>query len=193
MAGEPTGRTFTEGETYSLVESAVARETAEAKAANEELTQRLTAAETERDAALARATAAEADAAKAKTDHDEFVAEQERVKAQEAKRTERLDALKAAAPMLEVSTERADRIVAMSDEDFAEHVAMLKETASLIPPETDEQKAEREKAAQAEADKGKLPRESAAFQGTSPAGDANVGGGSVLKFLGTRRQTVAAK
>lgn len=188
MAGEPTGRTFSEGETYSLIADNVARETAEAKAANEELTTRLTAAETERDAAITRATAAEADAAKAKTDHDEFVAEQERVKAQESKRTERLDALKAAAPKLEVSTERADRIVAMSDEDFAEHVAMIKETASLIPPETDEQRAAAVKAAEAAAAAGALPRESAAFQGVSPAGDASKSGGAVLQFLGARRK-----
>ncbi len=186
MAENDGGRNFTEGEAYALVESAVTRETAEAKAQVQTLTERLTAAETERDAAIVRATAAEADAAKAKTDHDEFVAEQERVTAMEAKRTERLDAVKAAAPKLEVSTERADRIVAMSDEAYAEMLETLRETAALNPVDPAGDKAGDKKPTDQPAP-GALPRESAAFQG-APAGDASATkGGSVLAYIGTRR------
>jgi hypothetical protein len=171
-------RTFTEGEAYALVSDAVQRETAAVVAEKETLTERLTAAETERDAALARATAAEELAATTKTAHDEFVAGLEAQKAQEAKRTERLAKLAEVAPGLTVEAERADRIVAMSDEAFDEMVETVRETAAAKPTEG---------STPPPAAPTGVPRESAAFQGKSPAeGDAATTG-SVMGLLGARR------
>lgn len=170
------GRTFTEGEAYAIVADQVTQQTAAAKAEVETLTERLTAAETERDAALARATAAEEAAAQAKADHDSFVAEIEAQKAAEAKRTERLAKLTEVAPTLEVDAERADRIVAMSDEAFETMVESVRETASAKGEGTPPAPA---------ATKG-VPRESAAFKGDAPAA-SDTKPGSVLAFIGAAR------
>lgn len=134
MAGENEGaRTFTEGEAYALVADAVTRETASANAEVVALTASNAALQTERDAMEVRATAAETKAAEAETALTDFKAGIESQKAVEAKRDVRLAQVAEVAPALKLAGERADRLVAMSDEHFAEYVEGLREVAATGP------------------------------------------------------------
>lgn len=171
------GRTFTEGEAYALVSDAVQRTTASWEGEKTSLQERLTAAETERDAAVAAQRAAEDAKAQVESEFQAFKDAQEAQKAAEAKRESRLAALKEAAPTLEISDERADRIVAMSDEAFDEMVASVRETAAAKgdPGKTP-----------AASDTG-VPRQSAALKGSGVGDDDKQRGGSVLAFLGAAR------
>lgn len=158
MAGEQT-RTFTEGEAYALVEDAVQRETAAAKAEATAALEQVTAISNEKDALELRVTAAEEAKAKAEQELAEFKESIEREKAQEALRVERLAKVTEVAPKLDLTSEkdgvaRANRIVAMADEAFDEYVETIRQVAGesgddKTPP-------------------GDLPRESAAFKGGKP-------------------------
>ena len=194
------GRTFTEGEAYALVADNVARETAEAKERNTTLTaentglqNRIDVLDTEKAAETVRADLAE----KAFT---EFKTNLEAETAREAKRTERTAQVAEAAPGLEMTDERATRIVAMEDEIFASYLTDLREVAAkakvkldkngkpvmdpktgkammadnkmpMEPDEDDKTDGTRNKASE-----GDIPRESAAFGGTTTSTKASVRG-----------------
>ena len=169
-----TPRTFTEGEAYALVDQAVGRETAALVTEREDLQAQLAAKdsalevmETEKNAALQRAEKAEADFEAFKTDLAEKAA-------REAKRGERIAALKEANPFLEATEDRANRIVAMSEEDFNAYLADMRELAS--------------RAGNAETAKaGELPHQSAAFASTTDHTDG-AKPPSVLGLLTARGQ-----
>lgn len=155
MAGDQT-RTFTEGEAYALVEDAVQRETAAAKAEATAALEQVTAISNEKDALELRVTAAEEAKVKAEQELAEFKESIEREKAQEALRAERLAKVTEVAPKLDLTSEkdgvaRANRIVAMADEAFTEYVETIRQVAGATTEET-----------------GDLPRESAAFKGGKP-------------------------
>lgn len=186
------GRTFTEGEAYALVADNVARETAEAKERNTTLTaentglqNRIDVMETEKAAETARADLAE----KAFT---EFKANLEAETAREAKRTDRTAQVAEAAPDLEMTDERATRIVAMEDETFASYLTDLREVAAKakvkidpktgkpfavpnVPRDGEEPDADdvNEKTKQKA---GAIPRQSAAFHGSTTSTKASVKG-----------------
>jgi chromosome segregation ATPase len=154
-----TGRTFTEGEAYALVADATARETAEAnakieslEAAQADLQTKVDVLETEKAQAVQRAEAAEQALA-------DYKAEIDAEKAREATREERTKALSTANPHLEITQERSDRIVAMSDDAFTAYLADMSEVASKVPA--------------VEATGDALPSQSAAFQSTG--GDEKTG------------------
>jgi hypothetical protein len=161
MADEPkTGRTFTEGEAYALVNDSVARETAAAQVQIEELTTanaalstKVDTLETEKAAAISRAEAAE-------QAHEAFKSELEEKAAKEAKRDERLREVAEANPVLDLTDEaRIARIVNFDDEGFQGYLADMRAVASqnpVTPPVTP----------------GAPPRESAALQPTGGTGDA---------------------
>jgi len=179
MAGE---RTFTEGEAYALVADAVERETAEAKTQVAELEAQVTTLGNEKDALEVRVTAAEDKATAAEKALEDYKAEQEREKAAEVTRTERLAKLAEVAPKLaeNISEERSNRLVAMADDEFDDHLAQLREIAgdkgdggkAGDPPKPD-------------ATTGALPRESAAFKGGKTGGDDKKP--SVAGLFGARR------
>lgn len=188
MAGE---RTFTEGEAYALVADAVERETASAKAEVSELQQQVVTLGNEKDALELRVTAAEEAKETADKALDDYKAEVETQKAMEAKRDERLAKVAEVAPTLvegddDKVKERCDRIVAMADEAFQEYLDGI----TAVAPQ------------KAAADDGKgdgkgggkpaetLPRQSAAFKGGSPTGDA--GKASVKSLFGARRAAQSA-
>ena len=176
-------RTFTEGEAYALVADAVERETAAAKAEAATALEQVTTVSNEKDALLLRATAAEE--AKAASDKElvDFKASIETQKAQEAKRSDRVAKLAEVAPQLKIEGERADRIVAMEDGTFADYVESLREVAAMGPhgfkAEGDDpaecavcgkaKDAPMHKVApQKASSNGDLPRQSAAFSGSTP-------------------------
>lgn len=174
-------RTFTEGEAYALVADAVERETASAKATATEAQNQVTTLSNEKDALELRVTAAEE--AKAASDKElvDFKASIETQKAQEAKRSERVAKLAEVAPQLKIEGERADRIVAMEDDAFTDYVSSLREVAAMGPHpfkkaddgkcsmcKGDEAAAMHKAAPQNAAAEGELPRQSAAFAGSTP-------------------------
>ncbi len=173
MPAEGGERTFTEGEAYALVADAVARETAEAQdrvaaleSENNELKNQIDVLATEKAAAeqVAEAT---------KQEHQEFVDGLERLQAAEAKRSERVEKVKVAAPSLEISAERSNRIVAMSDEAFDEYVDALEKAHAKSGDEPGSD--------------GKptgLPRESAGLKGGTPGASAK---GTVASLFAARR------
>lgn len=174
-------RTFTEGEAYALVADAVERETAAAKAEAATALEQVTTVSNEKDALLLRATAAEE--AKAASDKElvDFKASIETQKAQEAKRADRVAKLAEVAPQLKVEGERADRIVAMEDGIFADYVESLREVAAMGPHpfkkgdggkcsvcDADDDAPMHKVAPQKASSNGDLPRQSAAFSGSTP-------------------------
>ncbi len=174
-------RTFTEGEAYALVADAVERETASAKAEAASALEQVTTVSNEKDALLLRATAAEEAKAAAEKELEDFKASIETQKAQEAKRSERVAKLAEVAPQLKIEGERADRIVAMEDEVFTDYVSSLREVAAMGPhpfKKGDDGKCAMCKgedsapmhkmAPQKAAAEGDLPRQSAAFSGSTP-------------------------
>ena len=172
-------RTFTEGEAYALVADAVERETAAAKATATEAQGQVTTISNEKDALELRVTAAEEAKVAAEKELADFKAAAETQKAQEAKRTDRTTRLAEVAPSLKIEGERADRIVAMADEVFDEYVAGLREVAAAGPhafKKGDDGKCATCDGAEAspmhkvapQKAAAELPRQSAAFTGTSP-------------------------
>lgn len=178
-------RTFTEGEAYALVDAAVERETAEAKAKVTELEAQVTTLGNEKDVLEQRVTAAEEKATAAETALAEYKQQVETEKANEAKRAERVAEIAKVAPKLELTDERQARIVAMEDDSFADYLAQLREVANagLTP----EQIKERDEAATKAASG--VPRESAAFNGGK--GSATDTGkpavASIKSVIGARR------
>jgi hypothetical protein len=189
MAGE---RTFTEGEAYALVADAVERETAAAKTEAEELRNQVTSLGNEKDALELRATAAEEKVAEAEKALEDYKTDVETQKAAEAKRDERLTKVAEVAPTLvegddEKVAERCNRIVAMDDESFQEYLDSL--TAVAPQKANDDGKGGSTTTPPATATP--LPRESAAFKGSQPTGDA--GKASVKGVFGARRALHSAK
>lgn len=181
MAGE---RTFTEGEAYALVADAVERETAAAKTQVADLEAQIVSLGNEKDALELRATAAEEKAANAEKALADYKAEVETQKAMEAKRDERLGKVAEVAPKLEVTEERATRIVAMEDELFDEYVESLRQVASE-GGKSDDGKPEGVKR-----EGTPLPRESAAFKG-GKTGEAGRPTPSVKGVFGARARALA--
>lgn len=189
---DTTTRVFQEGEHQTLLSAAVERETAAAKTKISELEREKAELQTAKDvleAEKAAETKRADDAVKALEDHK---AEIERQAAMEAKRGERVAALKEAYGPLEVEIdeERSNRIVAMSDEVFEDHLATIREVAAKVPakPAADDDGDAAEDAAAAKNKKGKgMPRQSAAFGGGDSASTDNKQGGTVLGLLGARR------
>lgn len=178
-----TQRTFTEGEAYALVDQAVVRETAAAterattaETTVSELQSRIDVLETEKAAEKARADAAE----KAIADDK---AEREAAAEREAKRTERLEQVATANPHLPLANEdgtpheRADRIVAMSDDAFTSYLTDMREVAAkvTVPPVVP----------------GTIPRATAAFGGDN-GGDVNSDKPSVKGLHASRRAVDAS-
>lgn len=186
MAGE---RTFTEGEAYALVADGIERETAAAKVQIDELTAQNVTLGNEKDVLTQRVTAAEEGKAAAEQAFEDYKAEQERIQASEAKRSERIAKVAEVAPALvadidtdEEAQKRGDRIVAMSDEQFDEYVADL--TAAKPQTASDDGKGGKTTPS-ADPTKGELPRESAAFKGGKPTSETDKP--SVLGVIGARR------
>lgn len=190
---DTTTRVFQEGEHQTLLSAAVERETAAAKTKISELEREKAELQTAKDvleAEKAAETKRADDAVKALEDHK---AEIERQAAMEAKRGERVAALKEAYGPLEVEIdeERSNRIVAMSDEVFEDHLATIREVAAKVPAKPaadDDGDAAEDAAAAAKSKKGKgMPRQSAAFGGGDSASTDTKQGGTVLGLLGARR------
>jgi colicin import membrane protein len=188
---DTTTRVFQEGEHQTLLSAAVERETAAAKTKISELEREKAELQTAKDvleAEKAAETKRADDAVKALEDHK---AEIERQAAMEAKRGERVAALKEAYGPLEVEIdeERSNRIVAMSDEVFEDHLATIREVAAKVPAKgADDNDADDADAAAAAKKKAKgMPRQSAAFGGGDSASTDTKQGGTVLGLLGARR------
>jgi chromosome segregation ATPase len=176
-------RTFTEGEHYALVDDAIKRETAAAttrisdlEAQNTELKNATDVLETEKAAEKQRAD-------QAVQALDDFKAQIEQEKAQEARRAERVAKVAEAAPLLDITQDRSDRIVAMSDDVFESYLSDLREVAAKAP-KAEEKKDEKKDAKAEKAAESTIPRESAAFAGTA---DDNKGAGTVMGLLGASR------
>lgn len=180
MAGE---RTFTEGEAYALVADGIERETAAFKTQVGELTEQVTSLSNEKDVLTQRVTAAEEGKEAAEQALEDYKAEQERIKASEAKREERIAKVTEVAPKLaeDMTDERSNRIVAMTDEAFDEWVADL---AAAAPQKAADDGNGGKTEPVVDPTTG-LPRESAAFKGGKPTGDTEKP--SVLGVIGAKR------
>lgn len=130
-------RTFTEGEAYALVAQAEERATAEATTSITTLTAEKTELETKLDVAETAKTAAEDRATAAEKALEDFKTEVESTKAAEAKRAERTAKVTEVAPKLELTEDRANRIVAMSDEGFTAYIEDIRVAAGETPIEVD--------------------------------------------------------
>jgi hypothetical protein len=191
-------RTFTEGEAYALVADAVQRETAAAATRISELEATLKSANDVLVAEKAAETQRADQAAQALIDFKDGI---ERETARVALRTERVAAVADATDLLEMTDERAERIVAMDEAAFASYVSDLREIAAKAPPftkkddEDSDAKADakggddkdgddaKDKADKAKA-KGRIPRESAAFGGSTSTAKSQ---GSVIGVIGASR------
>lgn len=179
-------RTFTEAQHFALLTDAVARETATLSAAKEQLETQVTELSSDKAALTANVTdlqskidVLEAEKAAAEKARDEAAAEFEAYKqaeaekaAIEARRAERVTAVKAADPALteEYFTDvRAQRWAEMTDEAFASLVSDLTEAAAARPGTSAETAAATPEA----------QRETAAFKGgespTSGGGESLLG------------------
>jgi len=190
-------RTFTEGEAYALVADAVQRETAAAATRISELESTLKSANDVLVAEKAAETQRADQAAQALIDFKDGI---EQEKARVALRTERVAAVADATDLLEMTDERADRITAMDEAAFASYVSDLREIAAKAPKEDpkndpdaaadakggddhdeDDPKVKADEKAKA---KGKIPRESAAFGGTTSTAKPT---GTVIGVIGASR------
>lgn len=183
-------RTFTEGEAYALVDDGVKRETAARDTRISELEGENTTLKNAHDV-LVTEKAAETQradqAAQALIDYKDGI---EQEKAREQLRAERVTAVKEATPFLEMTDERANRIVAMSDEAFTSYVSDLREIAAKskedpkskpgAKPEDDKDDDSKDKDKEKSKD---IPRESAAFGGTTDTKPA----GTVKGLIGASR------
>jgi len=176
-------RTFTEGEHYALVDDAIKRETAAAATRVSELETKVTELQNANDVLVTEKAAEMQRANQAAQALDQFKQQIETEKAQEAQRAERTAKVTEVAPALELTQERSDRIVAMSDEVFESYLADLREVAakSAAKP-ADEAKKDEKKAEKAA--EGSIPRESAAFAGSDTD---NKVAGTVLGVIGASR------
>ena len=191
-------RTFTEGEAYALVADAVQRETAAAATRISELEATLKSANDVLVAEKAAETQRADQAAQALIDFKDGI---EQETARVALRTERVAAVAEATDLLEMTDERADRITAMDEAAFASYVSDLREIAAKAPKE--DPKNDPDAAADAKGGddhdeddpktgdknvtvkvKGKLPRESAAFGGTTSTAKPK---GTVIGVIGAGR------
>lgn len=174
-------RTFTEGEAYALVADAVERETAAAKAEATTAQGQVTTLSNEKDALTLRVTAAEEAKVAAETELAEFKAGIETEKANAAKLDIRVAKLAEIAPDLKIEGERKDRVLAMADEAFTAYVADLRQVAAMGPhafkAEGDDPaecavcgkgKADGMHKVAAQKASAELPRQSAAFSGSTP-------------------------
>lgn len=184
-------RTFTEGETYALVDEAVKRETAEANSKVAELEAQVASLGNEKDALELRVTAAEEKATKAEGDLAAYKEQVETEKANEAKRATRLAEVAAVAPKLEITEERSNRIVAMADESFEDYVTSLREVANAGLSD-EEIKARDEALAAVKSGKGDLPRESAAFNGGKGSAPKTEAKSTVKSIFDARAKARAA-
>lgn len=187
-------RTFTEGEAYALVADNVARETAAAnervttlQAENTGLQNRIDVMETEKAAEVERADLAE----KAFTD---FKTNLEVEKAREEKLADRTVKVAEVAPLLEMTEERSARIVAMDDQIFESYLNDLREVAAKKKDEKKDDTKDGVDPEEPDADdmpkkKGAVPRQSAAFGGTSTTSTK----ASVKGLIGAGRALVSAK
>lgn len=130
-------RTFTEGEAYALVAQAEERATAEANTSITTLTAEKTELETKLDVAETAKTAAEDRATAAEKALEDYKTEVETTKAAEAKRAERTAKITEVAPKLELTEDRANRIVAMSDEGFDAYIEDIRVAAGEKVTEVD--------------------------------------------------------
>lgn len=121
----------------------------------------------------------------------------EQEKARVALRTERVAAVADATDLLEMTDERADRITAMDEAAFASYVSDLREIAAKAPKEDPKKDPDaaadakggddkdeddpKTKTAEAAKAKGKIPRESAAFGGTTTTAKST---GTVIGVIG---------
>lgn len=133
-------RAFSEDEAYAIVADRVARETSE-------LTGKITALESEKaelanklDVEIAAKEAAELKATAAATEHEEFLAQVEKDKANLARKDERLAKVREAASHLTdeffTNESRVERIVSMEDDAFDGYVADLRDAAAAAPKGT---------------------------------------------------------
>ena len=190
-------RTFTEGEAYALVADAVQRETAAAATRISELEATLKSANDVLVAEKAAETQRADQAAQALIDFKDGI---EQEKARVALRTERVAAVADATDLLEMTDERAERITDMEEAAFASYVSDLREIAAKAPKEDpkndpdakadakggddkDEDDAKTKADEKAKA-KGKIPRESAAFGGTTSTAKST---GTVIGVIGASR------
>ena len=196
-------RTFTEGEAYALVDDAVKRETAAAATRISELESTLKTANDVLVAEKAAETKRADQAVQALIDFQDGI---EQEKARVALRTERVAAVADATDLLEMTDERADRITAMDEAAFASYVSDLREIAAKAPKEgsKDDPDAAQDVSGKDDKDaddmvktgaagdkgddrvkaKGKIPRESAAFGGTTTTAKST---GTVIGVIGASR------
>lgn len=183
-------RTFTEGEHYALVDDAVKRETAAATSRNSELETENTELKNANDVLVTEKAAETQRADQAAQALIDFKDGVEQEKAREARRTDRVAKVTEAAPLLEITTERSDRIVAMSDEVFESYLTDLREVAAAKPKDDKKDKDTKDKkdafVPGDKKDKKDIPRESAAFQGDSSDTD-NADTGTVKGLIGASR------
>lgn len=186
-------RTFTEGEHYALVDDAVKRETASATTRISELDKENIELKNANDVLVTEKAAETTRADEAAQALIDFKGNVEQEKAREARRTDRVAEVTKAAPSLEITQERSDRIVAMSDELFTSYLSDLREVAAKKPKLDKDGKPIPDAADDGDADdkksKGKpIPRESAAFGGSdSDNGNNNSDTGTVKSLIGASR------
>jgi hypothetical protein len=185
-------RTFTEGEAYALVDDAIKRETAALRVAADEREAILKSANDVLVAEKAAETQRADQAAQALIDFKDGI---EQEKARVALRTERVAAVADATDLLEMTDERAERITDMEEAAFVSYVSDLREIAAKAPPKEDpkndpdaaadakggDDKDEDDAKAKA---KGKIPRESAAFGGSTTTAKST---GTVIGVIGAGR------
>lgn len=189
-------RTFTEGEAYALVDDAVKRETAAAAIRISELEATLKTANDVLVAEKAAETKRADQAAQALIDFKDGI---EQETARVALRTERVAAVGEATDLLEMTDERADRITAMDEAAFASYVSDLREVAAKAPKEDpkndpdaaadakggdDKDEDDPKTKAEEAKGKGKMPRESAAFGGSTTKTKPT---GTVIGVIGAAR------
>jgi hypothetical protein len=179
-------RNFTEGETYALVEEAVKRETASATTRISELEAQNTELKNAADVLVTEKASEKQRADQAVQALDDFKAQIEQEKAQEARRAERVAKVAEAAPLLEITQDRSDRIVAMADDVFESYLSDLREVAAKAPKpeEKKDPKKDEKKDAEKASEGSTIPRESAAFAGSA---DDNKATGTVMGLLGASR------
>jgi hypothetical protein len=190
-------RTFTEGEAYALVEDAIKRETAALRVAADEREATLKSANDVLVAEKAAETKRADQAAQALIDFKDGI---EQETARVALRTERVATVADATDLLEMTDERAERITDMEEAAFASYVSDLREIAAKAPKEDpkndpdakadakggddkDEDDAKTKADEKAKA-KGKIPRESAAFGGSTSTAKST---GTVIGVIGASR------
>lgn len=183
-------RTFTEGEHYALVDDAVKRETASATTRISELDKENIELKNANDVLVTEKAAETTRADEAAQALTNFKGEVEQEKAREARRSDRVAEVTKAAPSLEITDERSDRIVAMSDELFTSYLSDLREVAAK-KPKLDKDGKPIPDANDGDGDDKKskpIPRQAAAFGGSdSDNGNNDSDTGTVKSLIGASR------